>query len=220
MIIEYASHDIAVTDAEFKDTIKELNKFNIACVSVFPHQAKFTKQNLENDTKLAIVVDFPLGYSDLNTRQKLITSTLVYKPDIIEIVIPTPLLINRKYDKFRLDVKNNLELLKNLNIELRYTLDYRQISYDLTYKICQILADNGIPVVYPSTSYFIDNLSDNILACALINKKAKDINIMCTGNIWNDGHINLVKKSKIYGIRTNSIYTIDFLHKKLINNKS
>ena len=101
---------------------------------------------------------------------------------------------NRKYDKFREDIKNNLEICTKNNIELRYILEYRVFTYELLYKVSQILMDFGINTIYPSTGYLLDDINDNILASALINKKVP-INIICNGNIWNISQINNVSKN-------------------------
>jgi hypothetical protein len=91
------------------------------------------------------------------------------------------------------------------NGQIRYILEYRKFTYELLYKVSQILLDLNIKTIFPSTGYFLDDISDNILAAALINKRVPDINIVCNGNVWNESHAKLVKNSKIYGLRLNSI---------------
>lgn len=50
-------------------------------------------------------------------------------------------------------------------------LEYRIYSYELLYKIAQILLDHGVTTILPSTGYLLDDINDNILACVLIHKK-------------------------------------------------
>ena len=100
--------------------------------------------------------------------------------------------------------------------EIRYILEYRQFTYELLYKIAQILLDFNIKTIYPSSGHFLDDISDNILAAALINKRVPEINIVSNGNIWNNDHIKLVKNSKLYGLRVNSLNALELLSKENI----
>jgi hypothetical protein len=85
----------------------------------------------------------------------------------------------------------------------------------LLYRVSQILLDLGIDTIYPSTGYLLDDINDNIIATALINKKVP-INIICNGNIWNNSQINNISQSKIYGIKVNSINALDLLNQNNI----
>ena len=92
-------------------------------------------------------------------------------------------------------------------------LEYRVFTYELLYKVSQIMMDFGIEVMYPSTGHSLDDINDNILASALINKKVP-INIICNGNVWNIGQINNINKTNLYGIKVNSINALQLLSQK------
>jgi hypothetical protein len=70
----------------------------------------------------------------------------------------------------------------------------------------------GVKTIYPSTGYRLDDISDNILASALINKKVP-INIICNGNIWNIGQVSSLNKGHLYGIKVNSVNALNLLSK-------
>jgi deoxyribose-phosphate aldolase len=128
---------------------------------------------------------------------------------IIELVAPSFFLCHRKYDKFREDINSHLELCTKSNVELRYVLEYRVFTSELLCKVAQILVGHNIKIIYPSTGYLLDDLSDNILASALINQKVPDINIIVNGNIWNNRHIETLKNNKhIYGCKTANTYSL------------
>jgi deoxyribose-phosphate aldolase len=129
----------------------------------------------------------------------------------IDILCPSVPLCNRKYDRFREDIKTIKDICLQNNVDLRYFLEYRIYSYELLYKMAQILCDFGVTTAFPSTGYFLDDIHDNILATALINKKNSNINIIVNGNIWNKKHLDMIKKANLYGIRVNSLNGLKLL---------
>jgi deoxyribose-phosphate aldolase len=134
---------------------------------------------------------------------------------IIDIMIPHHLICNRKYDKFRDDVKLMLELCNSLGVKLRYMFEYRVFNYETLYKLAQILSTYGIYDIFPSSGYRLDNLHDNILAGAMIHKKTPNINIIYNGNIWNKNQIDQIISIKPYGIRFYSTNALDLLYKNI-----
>jgi len=212
MLLEYSYYDIASNDTEIQNNLTETLKYNIQAISVLPPYAKLAKSLTSPAVKISCPIDYPMGVLDLKSRLSAVDFCLKNNIDIIEAVCPAQLLCNRKYDKFREDIRQLSSLCANLNVELRYILEYRQYSYELLYKVAQILYDFNINTVYPSTGYSLDDISDNIIASALINKKVPNINIICNGNLWNSNQIKLVKNNQLYGLRVNSINGL-----KLIN---
>lgn len=219
MQIEFSYYDLASNEQETKDNIKRVSYFPIHSISVLPYYikaAKVTAQQQNQNIKISTVIDYPMGIGDLNSRLLLSKNAIKNGADSLEIVIPIQLLCNRKYDKFRDDIKGHLELALQNNIKIRYILEYRLFTYELLYKMSQILLSEGINTIYPSTGYLLDDINDNILAAALINKKIPDINIISNGNIWNSNQINGIDKYNLYGLKVNSINAIDLICKKLI----
>lgn len=211
MIHEYYCYDPTLKDVELIDNVKQAAKFDIVSVSILPSQIKTIRNVLPNHIKLSTPIDFPLGILDSKSRLSIIDNAIKNKIDIIDIVCPAYYLSNRKYDKFREDIKTITEIALTNKVETRYVLEYRHFTYELLYKIAQILLELNITTIYPSTGYFLDDISDNILASALINKKVPNINIICNGNIWTKKHVTLIQNSKIYGIRVNSINGLKLL---------
>ena len=152
---------------------------------------------------------------DAKSRNESLSFAIKNGAKIIDMVCPVYLLCNRKYDKFKEDIKISHNTCLENDVILRYILEYRVYSYELLYKVAQILLEYQITTIYPSTGYFIDNISDNILACALINKKIPEINIISNANFWNDSHSELALKANLFGLRVNSINALNILYKNM-----
>ena len=218
MILEYSNYDRAYIDSQFRDIIKTAISYDPDVISVLPTHLRTVKNILGNTTiKLSCPIDFPLGILDLTDKKSALKSAIKKGAKIVEVVCPSHVLCNRKYDRLRDEVKIMQEIASDEDVEIRYILEYRFFSYDLMYKVANILLSANIHTIYPSTGYFIDDIHDNILASALMNKKVPDINIICNGNFWSKNHINLVKKSNLYGFRVNSINGLDLMHKNILN---
>lgn len=213
MHLEYSYYDIASKDLELTDNLTQALKYNISAVSVLPPYAKAVRSILPENhlIKLSCPVDFPLGIMDAASRLSVAESCIKNGVNILDVVCPVYMLCNRKYDKFRDDIKNFQSLSANNKVEIRYILEYRQFTYELLYKIAQILIDFNITTIFPSTGYFLDEISDNILASALINKRVSSINIISNGNLWNSHQVKLVKNSNIYGLRVNSLNALKLI---------
>lgn len=216
MLLEYAYHDIINGDNESKQILSDLIKFPIDAISVLPPYLKLAKTIVPDYIKISTPIDFPLGIMDSKTRYDTIDICIKNGAKIIDLVCPVYYLCNRKYDKFREDIKNNSELCRKYGVEIRYILEYRIYSYDLLYKMAQILVSYGISAAYPSTGYLLDDINDNILASVLINKKVADINMICNGNIWNNSQLSLVQKTNLYGLRVNSINALELITKNIL----
>lgn len=216
MYIEYSYYDIASKDQEVVDNITEALKFNINAISVLPPHVKAARSIIPSNhiTKLSCPIDFPLGLLDSKSRLSVAENCIKNGANILEAVCPVQFLCNRKYDKLREDIKNLYNLCETAQVKLRYVLEYRQFTYELLYKVAEILFEFNIKEIYPSTGYSLDDISDNILAAALINKRVPHINIICTGNLWNNAQAKTAKNSKLYGLKINSINGLRLIYQE------
>jgi deoxyribose-phosphate aldolase len=216
MKLEYSIYDISLNENELKENINQAIKYSIDILSVLPAYLKTTKSCVPDNIKISAAVDYPLGTSDLKTRVSSVEYCIKNGAKIIDVVAPPSPLANRKYDKFREDIKTISECISSYpDVEIRYFLEYRIFSYDLLYKIAQILRGYGIKNILPSTGHFLDDINDNILASVMIKKKVQDLNIVCNGNIWNANQISSVKKADLDGLRLNSINGLELFTKNI-----
>jgi deoxyribose-phosphate aldolase len=213
MIIEYSTYDISLSDDELKTNLQQAITFNPDTISVLPTSLKLAKNIIPPSIALSTVVDYPLGILDSKNRNSITETCIKNGAKIISIAAQPYNFCNRKYDKFREDIRTNIEICLKHDVELRYILEYRVFTYELLYKVSQILLDIGVNTIYPSTGYLLDDINDNILASCLINKKVP-INIICNGNLWNINQISIIKKSNLFGIMVNSLNALELVSKK------
>lgn len=214
-IIEYGHYDIASNESEIKEIITKALLFHPQTISTLPYYTKIAKSLIPKETRLSCIVDYPFGLSDSESRNKLLETAIKNGSEIVEIVAPSHLLCNRRYDKFRKELESYTKLCTESNVEIRYMLEYKLFTPELLYKTASILIDYNIPVMYPSVNYLLDNISDNILVSMLINQKNPKIKIIVNGSAWTDDHINTIfNNPKIYGYKTSNIYTLEKLFLK------
>lgn len=209
MIVEYYINNIDDKEIDLKHNIEYIDKFPVSSILSSISHTKFLKKNFTK-FKLGCFIDYPIAYNDHDRRQDLINDAINAGANYIAITIPFFNIVNRKYSKFRDDIKKNLELCSKHNIDIRYILEYRKFDHQLLAKVCEILMENTINVVYPSTGFFIDNIEDNIIACAYLNEKT-GIKTIINGNIWRKSQIDNLLKIKPYGLSTNQITSFDLI---------
>lgn len=214
-IIEYGHYDIASNESEIKEIITKALLFHPQTISTLPYYTKIVKSLIPKETRLSCILDYPFGLSDSESRNKLLETAIKNGSEIVEIVAPSHLLCNRRYDKFRKELESYTKLCAESNVEIRYMLEYKLFTPELLYKTASILIDYNISVMYPSVNYLLDNISDNILVSMLINQKNPKIKIIVNGSAWTDDHINTIfNNPKIYGYKTSNIYTLEKLFLK------
>lgn len=218
MLIEYANYDISYNDNELKLEFDTINKLGINTISVLPCHIKLAKTTLKSSIKVATVIDYPLGYSSSVIRSQHTLSCIKDGASVIEIVIPTHLLCNRKYEKIKQDVDTQYKICQDAQVDLRYILEYRIFQVDSLYKASHILFNQNIRTILPSTGYFLDDIADNLIVCSLIQKKIPDMQIVVNGKIWNDKHFNIINNQALYGFRCYSLNCLKKIHQILLNN--
>jgi deoxyribose-phosphate aldolase len=213
MLLEFCQHDYTLNEHENKEIILEAIKYKPDYISVFSYYAK----NVAQLTNIPIIcpIDFPIGINDSKTRLTMGEFAIKNGARILDITFPAQLIGNRKYDKFREDIKNFNNLGIEHNIDIRYILEYRKYSYELLYKLTQILLDFGISTILLSTGYFLDDINDNIIAASMISKKNVNINIILTGNIWTKEHMDNIIKSGMAGIRVSNIHGLKLFNQNI-----
>jgi deoxyribose-phosphate aldolase len=215
--IEYAHYDISSNDAELKDIISGAIKYKPNMVSVLPSQLKSIKDIIPPSISIGTVIDFPFGILDIYSKLSAIDNAVKNGCSIVELVCPSYFLCNRKYDKFRSEITEIKKYSDSNDIEIRYILEYRVFTPELLYKIAQILVSYDLYTAYPSTGHLLDNIADNLLACAMIQTKVPKLKLICNGNIWNDTQIKMVNQvNKIYGIK---LYSLHSLHRMSVIKK-
>lgn len=211
MNIEYACYDRSLTEEEVQNNISEAIKLGVKTVATYQASIAYVKNIIaENNAKLYCPVDFPYGVCDTKSRNFMVEQLCKLGVSGIDLVVQSKYVCNRKYDKIREDIRNNLELTQKNNIDLRYILEYRVFNHETLAKICQIMKSMGINNILPSTGQMIDDINDNIIAAKYLQSKS-DINVIVNGNIWNEKHLNNIRQSDIKSIRVHHLSNIGLL---------
>jgi deoxyribose-phosphate aldolase len=199
MYIEYACLDYSLTEIETQSNIEYAIKNGINNIALHPYSITSTK-NLHPNINISCQLDYPYGLSDIKSRNFMVTQACKSGASTIDIVSPNKILTNRKYDKFREDIRSNLEICKEHSVSLRYILEYRVFSHEVLAKVCQILKTLEINTVLPSSGIFLDDINDNLIVCNFLNTKS-GINVICNGNIYTAKHIQNTMLSTNNGLR-------------------
>lgn len=206
MHIDFLINDIDLNDQKIKDFIPKIISSNIVNTITIPHYLiKIVKPIIPHNIEISCLIDYPIGVSDLKTRQFAADQALKSNVTCLDVAMPQNFASNRKYDKIREDLKNLTDLAKDKNAKVRYLLEYRFFDHNCLKKICEIFESFEIKYAFPSSGYFIDNLADNIIASIFLYKNSKDLNILCSGNIWHEHHFETLLKSGLFGFRTSSL---------------
>lgn len=208
MVIEISFHDLETKEADLKTDLIKVIKYQPDSISVFSQYARLAKKITNSSIPITVPIDYPLGVSDPKTRQTEISAASKNGAAKVDVVIPILQLINRKYDKFREDIKNNLELCQSLNVDISYMLEYRIFNHVALTKICNILKEFKLSTTYASTGYMLDDICDNLIASMYLAQKA-NMKTIINGNIWNKNQISHIIKYKPYGLRLKNIYSLE-----------
>jgi deoxyribose-phosphate aldolase len=203
MYTEYYINSIDEKEIEIKTNIDQALKYTISGVVAPYSQVKLIRKTYP-ELNLGCFIDYPLATNDPNRRNDLISDAIKLDINTACITIPFYYIVNRKYDKFRDDIKKNFDLCQSSKVELRYILEYRKFDHALLAKICEILILGGVDIIYPSTGYFIDNIEDNLIACSYLTEKT-GIKTIVNGNVWTKKQMDNILKMNPHGFSTSII---------------
>lgn len=213
MIIEFAIHDLEFKEIDVKNLVIEASKYQPDSISVHSYYVKAVKKTLNHSIDISCPIDYPLGRSDLQTRQTEIISSIKNGVSRVDVVIPILYLVNSKYEKFREDIKSNIELCSYHNIDIRYMLEYRIFNHTTLTKIANILTELGIRIVYASTGYMLDDILDNTIASTYLAKNT-GIKTIINGNMWHKDQIKNILSNKPYGLRFKNIHSLHLINEE------
>lgn len=216
--IEYACYDYSINENEVQENLIkaiDLGVNSIAISSFSLNTIKNINQINNQNISVGCSLDFPHGLSDFKSRIFMASQIIKQKNDIqfLDVMMPTKAITNRKYDKFREEIKNLIEICSEHNITIRYILEYRVYSHEVIAKVCQILKEFGIDTVFPSTGIMIDNIEDNLIACNFLMTKT-NIKTICTGNVYHANQVKSVKNmTNLEGIRFFYLSNLELFNK-------
>jgi len=208
MYIEYACYDYSLSDEEIKNNVALAIQLGVKHICMHYINIPLIRGMIEeHGLSISSPLDYPYGLLDSKNRLSVINSAIKAGAKTVDIVAPAKFIANRKYDKLRDDIKNNLTICQENTVNLRYILEYRVFNHETLAKTCQIFKGLGIEYVLPSTGHMLDDISDNMIACKYLSTKSK-IQTICNGNIWTEKQAEILRSSNIYGARLHHISSI------------
>lgn len=211
--IEYAIYDLDYSEEEFKSSVECAIRMGVNCISTPFYFTKLCKSITKN-TPIVVSnpIDYPLGISDIKSRNSAVSNAIDNGADKIDIVIQNNYLSSKKYDKIRQDILSNYEICKQHNIPIYYYLEYRVFTHQSLIKACNILLETPIENIYVSSGYMLDSVEDNIIATMLLQEKT-NIKPIFSADIWTKKHVELLLKNNISRFRFKSLNSIDTLNR-------
>jgi deoxyribose-phosphate aldolase len=213
MYIEYACYNYSLSDEELKHNFTLAIKLGIKNISAFHmHLPAIKALTEEPSLNISCPIDYPYGMSDSKTRSTAINAAAKAGATCVDIMVPAKFISNRKYDKLRDDIKNNLTICQENNLLARYVLEYRVFNHETLAKTCQILKTLGIEYIFPASGHMIDDINDNLIAAKYLMAKS-GIKVITNGNIWTEKHSDNIKLADIYGIRLHHVPSLELFLK-------
>lgn len=217
MKIEISLHNPEVAEAEIKKCITDSINMGIDIheISVLSYNLKATKRILKNrEICISTPIDFPLGVSDDKSRIVQCQNAINDGALKLDVVAPSSLIVNKKYDRIRQEVAAIKALCEKNNVEFTYMLEYRLFTHSCLQRICKLLKTIGVKTIYPSSGYLLDNVIDNTIAAMYLSQKT-GIKTIINGDIWNIKQAEKIIKQQPYGIRLKTLNGIRVFHDAL-----
>lgn len=214
MKVEFQCTDEILSNQEICLLVDEINKYSfISKIACLPPYVNVLKKKTQ-ETKIASIIDFPLGLLKTEQRLDLIKDSIQSGANSIEIVMPSFMVNNRQTPKIKADIEKCYTLCLDNAIDLHYILEYRSYNYSCLYRLIKNLIKFNLTELYISTGYKLDDIYDHLIAIGIISKEISDVKIICNANIYNENHLDLLESNKIEKFRIKNINTLDIISQK------
>ena len=215
--LEYGYYDFDSNSKETKAVVEQAVKHSPSTISVLPHYIQAVKKIIPEHIRLGTIIDYPFGLSAYLDRENAVNAAINQGVNSIEIVAPNHALCNRKYDRFRLEIDCIKRICLEKKVDLKYIIEYKTYNLALMHKVADILYTKKLPTIYPSTSFFMDNINDNIIVSMMLQKRNNNLNVISTGQAWTDDQIDLIlSNDNLFAYKTNNIYTLEKITNKIL----
>ena len=214
MKVEFQCTDETLSHLEISTVLNTIEKYSfVSKIACLPPYVSFVKKKIENK-KISSIIDFPLGILETDQKLDIIKSSIDAGATSIEIVMPSFLINNKQNYKLKNDIEKCYGLCIDRGVNLHYMLEYRSYNYSCLYRLIKKLIKFDLNEIYISTGYKLDDIYDHLIAIGIILKEISDLNIICNANIYNENHLDLLKKNNIEQFRVKSIHALDIISQK------
>lgn len=197
MIKEILIKDKTISCNELTKFINLANTYQVDNICLPSYFLKYV--NIE-DLSVAALIDYPYGLSSMKTRVFEVVYSCSSGADIIDLTLNPFLVVNKRYEDIRTELRAVSRICKDKRKELRIILEYRMMEHHLL-DICEIISLSGIDTVITSTGTMMDDPYDNILNTKIIMDNTP-LQCILTGVSRTKEIFNLIKSEKIFGLRS------------------
>lgn len=214
MNIEFGIYDDLIESSIREKVFKAVENISISGIAIHQFAIPYIINFLPESKTLSCPIDWPFGLSLTKVRNFITLNTLHQKVKAIDLVISPHLMVDKnKFQTFIADIQSHIEMCKKNNVELRAMIDSRHLSMDTFNEIFVVFRTMGIETCIIGTSHFVDDFSDDILMCKLIESHygmRSILNMKCV----TEKQLESVFKFNVFGLRlNNNLAYLDLLSK-------
>ena len=143
---------------------------------------------------VAGVVDWPYGIGSPDVRAHATISAINAGVDIVEALVNTRLLEQKNWTELRKDTKRIIEICNLKNVVCRFVIDYRTVSKEDLFELCDLLAECGVETIITASGSFMDDPVDTIIVSNQLASRYKDLVIVPASNRWRRGDLEKLKR--------------------------
>lgn len=199
------------TEKDVIDCIFKVTEYNLNGINISLNYLPIVTSLVKKEIIISCPIDYPDGLSDSKHRQHQTISAIRKGANCIDLVINPIYLLNDKKILLAEDIQTHQKICADKNVLFRVMLEYRHFDKNIYYdivKLCKILK---VKYLFPATGNFVDDYTDNLIMCKMINTQYIGAKVISNGNIWKKEQYDLVKNSGIYGLRLRGNYDFSFL---------
>lgn len=154
---QYIDHTIlkqTTVDRDIEKLCQEAISYNFAAVCVPPHYVKMSCELLQkSDVKVATVIGFPFGYSDVEAKLVEIKNAINNGADELDIVLNISYIKTDRWDDLKNEIKTLNDAVKKGKKISKIIIESGILSDKEIILTCQICAENNVDFVKTSTGY-------------------------------------------------------------------
>lgn len=211
MYIELSALNNSLNKEEIRQHIFSAASLHLDGVCVFPSYVAYAKEFTIEGLHISTTIDYPSGLSNTSTRNHAVLTSIRNGAKNVDLTLNHSYIINNQIDKLVKDIATNLAICQDNNVFLRAILEYKLFdNTDLLLDTISLLKELGVPKIIPSSGSILDSFLDNLIIAKIASSKI-GIDSITNGGIVSKDQYELVKESKIYGLRVNSIQVAERL---------
>lgn len=151
-IIDYTKIAENLSNDKIKELCKEAEDNNFYSVCILPEFVSAAYSFLKNDIKIASLIDFPKGESDVKQKINQIDESIVNGADEIDVVINYKLIKNsEEHETLQEEITKLSEYCHREGATIKVIIEVGVLNYQEIEQICNMCVDANVDFVMTST---------------------------------------------------------------------